>query len=88
MPRGVKRSPSLVIMTNPDPMDSTSFTKHFLMVRPEPIYRSTFFDNKGQRYYFKFVEEYPSFLTLKSKPFNPYQTTVARLDKAGFKLWK
>jgi len=31
------------------------------------------FDNKGQRYYFKFVEDYPSFLTLDSKPFDPLE---------------
>jgi len=32
-----------------------------------------FFDNEGQRDYFKFVEEYPSLLTPKSKPFDPLE---------------
>jgi len=40
----------------------------------QPKRRSdSFFDNEVQRYYFKLVEEYPSFLTPHSKPFDPLE---------------
>jgi len=34
--QGMKRKPDLMIIKKPDPVDSTSFLEHFLMIRPNP----------------------------------------------------